>query len=523
MPSSSDRRLVAGLAVLAWIAQTFASGRLALAPAVFAAPFFALQVIERTRSRVGVACVFVVQWAAFVVQWRGYILAPLPVYVAVSLGYSILGLLPYLAHVALAKGRPRAWSILAFPSALALTETVTRWLSPYGSWGATAYALPGEGVIGALAAFLGLNSAAFAVGFVASAASWYVREGRGGWGGRGWEGREHRRARVVLAAVVAGFWLAGTLADAPRSSARNVRVGGLFEPLSDQSIVFDPSAAKALYGTPMTNSETPFLDVYLLNRSIPPALEPSVDAWFAARQNALVEATEREAIAGARLIVWSEANGVTLAQDERSFVDRVREVARKHGVVVVMTLNVKQLGERISDNKALIIDASGEVLADYSKAHPVPGAEATRAGNGVVPVVDTAVGRLALVICFDADHPGLVRQAVRGRAELLIVPGNDWSDITPYHTAMAAWRARELGLPMVRVASSGESAVFDSGGHAVARQRTVARGDSPMRVLAPAGRRSTLYGVTGDALTAAAALVGLAIAAAHRRSRRETT
>ena len=106
MPSSSDRRLVAGLAVLALIAQTFASGRLALAPAVFAAPFFALQVIERTRSRVGVACVFVVQWIAFVVQWRGYILAPPPVYVAVSLGYSILGLLPYLAHVALAKGRP---------------------------------------------------------------------------------------------------------------------------------------------------------------------------------------------------------------------------------------------------------------------------------------------------------------------------------------------------------------------------------------------------------------------------------
>ncbi|MFO0652636.1 MAG: nitrilase-related carbon-nitrogen hydrolase, partial [Polyangiales bacterium] len=315
------------------------------------------------------------------------------------------------------------------------------------------------------------------------------------------------------------LWVAGTVAQTPRPPTRTVQVSALFEPLSERSIVFDETDWRALHGTPMTSAEAPFLDIYLLNRSVPPALEPAVNAWFEARQRALVEATEREAIAGARLIVWSEANGVTLARHERSFVDRVRDVARRRRVVVVMTLNVKDVGVRLSDNKALIIDANGEVLATYSKAHPVPGAEATRAGDGVVPVVATAVGRLALVICFDADHPELVRQAARGRADLLVVPGNDWRDITPYHTAMAAWRARELGLPMVRAASSGESAVFDSDGHVVTRQRTVARGDSPMRALAPVGMRGTLYGRTGDALTAAAALVGLAIAAAHRRTR----
>lgn len=507
MPSSSDRRLVLALAVLALLAQTFASGRLALAPCVFLAPLLALQLIERTSSRVGVLSVFGIQWIAFLAQWRGYILAPLPIYVAVSLGYSIIGTLPYLAQVALAKSRSSAWTVLAFPAALALAETLTRWLSPYGSWGATAYALSSEGAIGGLGAYFGLNGAAFLVGFVAAAATWWVREGR-----------ERRRAAFALAASIFGVWLAGTLADAPRSPPRVVPVSALFEPLSERAIVFDVTAWKSLQGTPMTTSDAPFVDVYLLDRSIPPAIEPGVNAWFEARQNALVEATEREALAGARLVVWSEANGVALAHQARPFVDRVRDVARRHGVVVVMTLNVKQPGERLSDNKALVIDANGEILADYNKAHPVPGAEATRAGNGIVPVVDTAVGRLALVICFDADHPELVRQAARGRADLLIVPGNDWSDITPYHTAMAAWRARELGLPIVRAVSSGESAVFDSDGHVVTHQRTVVRGDSPMRALAPIGRHGTLYGITGDALTAAAALLGLALAARHRRS-----
>ncbi|MBK7402392.1 MAG: hypothetical protein IPJ34_40685 [Myxococcales bacterium] len=305
---------------------------------------------------------------------------------------------------------------------------------------------------------------------------------------------------------------------APRNPPVKVAISALFEPLSERSIIFDPSGWKALYETPMTNGDNPFVDVYLLNRSIPPALEPGVTAWFEARQNALVEATEREALAGARLVVWSEANGVALVHHEKSFVDRVRDVARKHRVVVVMTLNVKQVGVRLSDNKALIIDANGEIIADYSKARPVPGAEATRPGTGIVPVVATAVGRLALVICFDADHPELVRQAARGRADLLLVPSNDWSDIVPYHTAMAAWRARELGLPLVRAASSGESAVFDDGGHVVTRQRLVVRGDGPMRVLSPIGRRGTLYGATGDALGVAVALVGLVLAVTHRRS-----
>lgn len=510
MSSSFRPTALATLAALALVSQTFASGRLALAPFVFAAPFFALRLLERTRPRDGLAAVFGIQLIAFLVQWRGYILAPIPVYVAVAIGYSLVGTLPYLAHVALARGRTSAWTTLAFPAALALTETVTRWLSPYGSWGATAYALPGDGAIGSLAALLGLDSAAFVVGFVAAAASWYLREGRG-----------HTRACIALAAAGLGLWLAGTLADTPRSQPGTLRVSALFEPLSERSIVFDQSKAKALLGTPVTNAENAFVDIYLLNRIVPPALEPGVRAWFEGRQNALVEATEREAAAGARLIVWSEANGVALAHEEGPFIDRVRDIARRQHVVIVMTLNVKEIGVRLSDNRALIIDASGVVLADYNKARPVPGAEATRPGTGIVPVVDTAVGRLALVICFDADHPELVRQAARGRADLLVVPGNDWSDITPYHTAMAAWRSRELGLPMIRAVSSGDSAVFDAGGHVVTHQRTVVRGDGPMRALALVGRRRTLYGATGDALGAVVSLVGLAIAAVHRRSKRE--
>jgi apolipoprotein N-acyltransferase len=83
-------------------------------------------------------------------------------------------------------------------------------------------------------------------------------------------------------------------------------------------------------------------------------------------------------------------------------------------------------------------------------------------------------------------------------------------DITPYHTEMAAWRASELGIPMVRSASSGQSAVFDAKGRLISSANSLGPAAPAMRSRVPIGRIATLFSTFGDGGIGVLALLILA-------------
>jgi predicted amidohydrolase len=67
----------------------------------------------------------------------------------------------------------------------------------------------------------------------------------------------------------------------------------------------------------------------------------------------------------------------------------------------------------------------GRLRASYRKAH-LWGREAElfTAGDEPPPVVATAVGRVALMICYDLEFPEWVRLAAQAGAEVVAVPAN---------------------------------------------------------------------------------------------------
>jgi predicted amidohydrolase len=147
------------------------------------------------------------------------------------------------------------------------------------------------------------------------------------------------------------------------------------------------------------------------------------------------EAIGRAVAAGARLVVLPELvnSGYVFAHpgEARELAEHVtgatvREwgaLARDHGLVVV-----GGFCERDDDgavrNSAVLVDAYG-TRAVYRKAHLwgdepdhfVPGAEPP-------PVVETALGRVGLLICYDAEFPEWVRVPALAGADLLAVPAN---------------------------------------------------------------------------------------------------
>jgi len=101
-------------------------------------------------------------------------------------------------------------------------------------------------------------------------------------------------------------------------------------------------------------------------------------------------------------------------------------LARELEIVIVAGFCERLEGYEVA-NSAAMIDAQG-LRAVYRKAH-LWGAENSifSAGSAQPPVVDTAFGRIGMMICYDLEFPEWVRLPALAGAELLCAPVN-WPD-----------------------------------------------------------------------------------------------
>lgn len=104
----------------------------------------------------------------------------------------------------------------------------------------------------------------------------------------------------------------------------------------------------------------------------------------------------------------------------------IQEVAKRLGVHIVHATYERGEERGIVYNSSMVILPSGEIAGIYRKTHPFC-AEMLSQGGWVVPgndvcVVDTELGKIGMIICFDGDFPELSRiQGIQG-AELIARP-----------------------------------------------------------------------------------------------------
>jgi predicted amidohydrolase len=147
------------------------------------------------------------------------------------------------------------------------------------------------------------------------------------------------------------------------------------------------------------------------------------------------EAIEAAAAGGAELIVLPEltptgyvfrdaAEARVNAETSDGPTSREwQELAARHGVVIVGGFCEIGPGDTLF-NSALIIDR-GQLLATYRKAHLWDDEKRIFApGDQRPPVLDTSVGRIATMICYDLEFPEWMRLAALAGAELLAAPTN---------------------------------------------------------------------------------------------------
>lgn len=136
-------------------------------------------------------------------------------------------------------------------------------------------------------------------------------------------------------------------------------------------------------------------------------------------------------------------------------------------------------------NSLLVVDGGGHVAARYDKAHLVPfgeyvpladwlpirqvaqGASGYAPGPGLVTLTLPGLPAVGPLICYEAIFPGKVVDSAAPPKWLLNLTNDAWYGHTagPHqHWTQTRLRAVEEGMPMVRVASTGITAVADPWG-----------------------------------------------------------
>lgn len=235
-------------------------------------------------------------------------------------------------------------------------------------------------------------------------------------------------------------------------------------------------------------------------------------------QRALALTAEPAAEAPPDLVIWPETAIAPLLGDRPDIQAEIAAAAAPAPVVS----GVRRLDGARGYNSLVLLDAEGAAAQVYDKHHIVPFGEyvplgdllgrfgihglAAREGYGYSAGPGAALlslpgdlGTVLPLICYEAIFPADLR-AAPGRADWILQITNDaWFGTfsgPQQHLVQARFRAIEFGLPFVRAANTGVSAVIDARGGMVAALPLGVAGK--LDAALPGALPPTLYARLGD-------------------------
>ncbi|MGA2287069.1 apolipoprotein N-acyltransferase, partial [Bradyrhizobium sp.] len=224
------------------------------------------------------------------------------------------------------------------------------------------------------------------------------------------------------------------------------------------------------------------------------------------------------------ILIWPESAFPFFLTREADAMAQIADLLPEGTVLITGSVRAPDLppGAKITRayNSIYVIDHDGSVLSVYDKLHLVPFGEylpfqdwmekvgfvqLTKVQGGFIPGVrrramDIPHAPRALpLICYEAIFPGYVAVGGDRPGWIVNLTNDGWFGIStgPYqHLQQARLRAIEQGLPLVRAANTGISAVIDPFGRFVARLGLGVEGvlDSGL----PSSIAPTIYARSGD-------------------------
>jgi apolipoprotein N-acyltransferase len=235
-------------------------------------------------------------------------------------------------------------------------------------------------------------------------------------------------------------------------------------------------------------------------------------AWVAQvfdRALALTRKGVAEAGGGRKIVIWPETGSpYALAQDQGA-----RLALADASAPALMSLSGTERFESamVAHNSLVAVTPQGAVAAIYDKAHLVPygeyfpsyahfmlGEQGFTPGPGIRTLHLPGLPAIGPLICYEAIFPAQVVDEADRPALLVNITNDAWfgdSAGPRQHFAAARMRSVEEGLPMLRAANTGISAVIDAHGRVTARLGLDRRGVLVAAI--PGALPRTLFGRIG--------------------------
>lgn len=130
-------------------------------------------------------------------------------------------------------------------------------------------------------------------------------------------------------------------------------------------------------------------------------------------------------------------------------VAAVRKMAEEHSVHIVFGMPEREPGTRRLFNSSVLVTPDGRTVA-YRKVYPAnfgPFEEGLYFGRGdELPLVDTKVGKIGLLICYDSFFPELAKAYALKGADLLAIISASPATSKPFFDRILPARAIENAL-----------------------------------------------------------------------------
>jgi apolipoprotein N-acyltransferase len=429
------------------------------------APVFLIRAFRDFKRWYSFIAFFVLIAFVHSIRLKGMIPAPEMIYYMYVVSFSIFMVLPYVVDRWLTKRKNGFLTTLAFPIVSVIAEYIVAISSDHaGSWCSLAHTQDNLALM-QITSITGTWGLTFVIAWFGSATNYF------------WDKRQEiasiKKSIILFSTIIFSVFLYGQIRNSYfPSNSKTVRIASI---IHNESLADSSNFTQDIKRLPAFRNQTYQIQTKLFDLSIKAANE------------------------GAKIIFLHEASLLVLKDDEKELVDRGCKLASDKNVYFGLSLFVlpRDFPNTLGEAKIVWINPEGNIIWEFNKAYPTP-SDPILPGEKNIKTFDSPYGRIASAICFDMDFPTFINQAGKKDVDIMLVPANDWKEITPYHANMSKLRTIENGFSMVRCTGRGLSTAVDYNGKVLNQLNYFQTEENTMISDVPIKGVKTIYAKMGD-------------------------
>ena len=434
----------------------FFNGQWILPIAAFIAPIFLIRFLRFQKPFKGFLIIVLAGWVSNIFVWKGMMPMSGFFYYFISFMMSVFTSLIFLLDRIYIQKLKGIVSTLIFPTAYVIMEYITISTNPSGSYGTLVHTQSTLPLL-QLISITGIWGVIFIITWTASIINWL-------WDNHFEKSKVYSAflgfAIPFLVVILWGQFRLSHIIDSP-----TVRIASI-------------NSTKAEYHHRMTTN---------------------FDSLVEKANQGFLRNCKIAASSGAKIVFGRETIISLPVDKETNFIAKAKIIAIRDSIYIGIPIHVipKENSNENPENKIIWISPTGETLFTYHKAKPTYPGECDY-GDGIIKYFDSPYGRIGSAICFDMDFPSLISQTGKMDIDIMLVPGSDWEEISPYHSYVASARGIENGFNMVRSTFKGFSASFDYKGQLLSSNDFFKTDEVILYSDVPVKGQKTFYSLLGD-------------------------